>query len=127
MSHRKTYNRVWENLSRVFLANHPFCATPGCRKASVAVDHIVPIKVAPYRRLDPGNFQALCHGCHNRITAAYEKGSIAGACDLDGMPLDPAHPWAQADNKAAIDTANKKRTVEPALAARLKAKASGKS
>jgi hypothetical protein len=32
----------------------------------------------------------MCQRCHNRKHSA--KGAFAG-CDVNGMPLDAAHPW----------------------------------
>lgn len=121
MKPKKPYDHRWGNLSRRFLANHPVCATKGCGQGSAHADHIQPVKVAPYRRLDETNLQALCHACHNRITAAYERGSLAGACDEDGLPLDPSHPWQQVGNAAATVVANIRPKPSPFIAARIKA------
>lgn len=87
----------------------------------------MPVRVAPHRRYDRSNVQALCHHCHTAITKAYDVGSLSGACDVDGNPLDPWHPWAQEDNGHAIEVANTpkaERTVDPKYAAELKARAS---
>ncbi|MGO4621257.1 HNH endonuclease [Ensifer sp. 2YAB10] len=122
---RRLYDKRWTKLSRSFLRANRHCVR--CGEPSAHADHIVPVKVAPHRRYDRSNLQALCQPCHSRITTAYEKGSLAGACDEDGVSLDPWHPWAQEDNAAAIKVANlpkDKRTVSPAYAAALKAKVS---
>ena len=121
---RKVYDHQWDRLAKRYLRLRPQCAVSGCKMMARHVDHIVPIKVAPHRRLDPTNLQGLCHACHNRLTAAYDKGSLAGACDRDGMPLDPAHPWAQASNAEAIAIVNRPKAKAPSmLAARLKRQA----
>jgi hypothetical protein len=115
-----TYDHQWDRLAKRHLRIHPVCAVTGCGKPAKHVDHVVPVAVAPHRRLDPTNLQGLCHACHNRLTAAYDKGSIAGACDAAGLPLDPSHPWRQSTNAAAIDVANRKPKANPFVAARLK-------
>ena len=95
------YDRDWERLRRWHLNQEPLCryckeagrVTPGS-----VVDHIVPIREAPERRLDPSNLQTLCAGkgtpqCHNTIKAAEERGAGRRGCDADGMPIDPTHHW----------------------------------
>lgn len=123
---RKLYDRKWTKLARGVIRANPVCVR--CRnRPSRHCDHIVPVKVAPHRRYDRSNLQALCKICHDAITAAYELGSLNGACDVDGNPLDPWHPWAQEDTARAIEVANvpkEKRTVSRETAAALKAKVS---
>lgn len=115
------YNSPEWNRLRVWHRRHnPICAVRGCGKPVFMVDHIVPVSVAPERALDPSNVQSLCQGCHNRITRAYDLGSIRGACDDDGNPSDPSHPWLAVDNAAATKAANTKAKVNPMVAARLK-------
>lgn len=114
------YGSEWARLSKRHLRFFPRCAVVGCAAQAKHVDHIVPVKVAPSRRLDPANLQSLCAACHNRITSAYDRGSIAGACNVNGEPLDPSHPWAQADNARAIDIVNNPVRADPIVAARLK-------
>ena len=120
MKPRRTYDWKWTRLSRRHLAQHPTCAVSGCGKRAELVDHIVNVKVAPWRRLDPSNLQSLCWACHNRLTRAYDLGSIRGACDQDGNPLDPSHPWAMSTNAEAIRAANTTAKASPIVAARLK-------
>ena len=121
MKPRKVYDDPrWKQLSRRHRAAHPVCSVAGCGKRAELVDHIVTVKAAPHRRLDPSNLQSMCWSCHNRLTRAYDAGSIRGACDVDGLSLDPSHPWNAVDNAAAIKAANTKQQPSPALAARLK-------
>jgi hypothetical protein len=117
---KRTYDHQWATLSRRFLRRNPVCEVAGCGKPSQHADHIVTVRAAPHRRLDATNLQALCHACHNRLTAAYDRGRLSGACDVAGMPLDPGHPWAQPDNATAIRAANRPPASDPRLAARLK-------
>ena len=70
-SARRGYDRRWRKLRRMVLAAHPICQADGCEHAATDVHHIK-------RRAAGGddtddNLQALCHGCHSRITGK-EKG-----------------------------------------------------
>jgi 5-methylcytosine-specific restriction enzyme A len=89
----------WQRLRRHKLQTHPLCEI--CLKhqkiePAVAVDHIIPINAAggsPYPALDW--LMSLCASCHNRKTRGEQLGRelpIRG-CDINGMPLDPRHPW----------------------------------
>ncbi len=44
------------------------CAQQGRETLPEMVDHIVPVRVAPERRLDPTNLQSLCWPHHNSKT-----------------------------------------------------------
>uniref|UniRef100_UPI003BA8DAD3 HNH endonuclease n=1 Tax=Stappia sp. TaxID=1870903 RepID=UPI003BA8DAD3 len=57
------YDREWEAARAQYLAAYPSCRRCGA-KASL-VDHIIPIRKAPHRRLDRTNFQSLCTACHS--------------------------------------------------------------
>ncbi|MEJ6847512.1 HNH endonuclease [Sinorhizobium fredii] len=114
------YDYDWHRLSVRFLKAHPICMVRGCGRRSRHVDHIVTVRAAPHRRLDWSNLQALCHQHHSRLTHAYDQGRLTGACDLDGLPLDPNHPWAQATQQQAIAVANRRPVSDPLVAARLK-------
>lgn len=67
------YDREWERARADYLAAYPSCRRCGA-KASL-VDHIIPIRTAPHRRLDRTNFQALCTPCHSGWKQAQEKGT----------------------------------------------------
>ena len=67
------------------------CAARGIVTEATDVDHISG---------DPGdnsseNLQPLCHSCHSRKTASDHGKRVSMGCDVDGLPLDPAHPWAK--------------------------------
>ena len=40
------------------------------------------------------NLQTLCHYHHSLLTAAFDSDRMRGACDINGDPLDPDHPWS---------------------------------
>jgi len=53
-----------------------------------------------HRDGDPGNnemtnLQPLCHSCHSIKTARDHGKRVYQGCGVDGMPLDPSHPWNQ--------------------------------
>lgn len=70
---KRGYDRAWEKLSIAWRNEHPLCAMcirEGRDTAGVLVDHIVPLKVDPSRRLDRTNLQTLCRHHHQIKTAA---------------------------------------------------------
>lgn len=67
---RRGYDAEWRAARDDHLARHPICVVCGS-KASL-VDHVVSIRKAPHRRLDPTNFQSMCATCHGRKTAAVD-------------------------------------------------------
>lgn len=67
------YDQEWQQLSAAHLKAHPWCAC-GCGKRATDVDHIVPVRLAPHRRLDPTNLRSFAHGCHSRKTNREDGG-----------------------------------------------------
>lgn len=65
------YDREWEKARADFLAVYPSCRRCGAK--ATLVDHIIPIRKAPHRRLDRTNFMALCTPCHSRWKQAQDK------------------------------------------------------
>lgn len=69
------YNsRAWRKASKLYLMQHPFCECPKCAASdkpltAQMVDHITPINQGG-ASLDPRNFQAMAHKCHNRKSGA---------------------------------------------------------
>lgn len=64
------YDAAWEKARARWLAAHPACVS--CGEPATLVDHIVSIRRAPERRLDPTNFASMCATCHGRKTAAVD-------------------------------------------------------
>ena len=67
------YDRAWQRVRAAHVAREPlcrFCAAVGRVTAVAEVDHIVPIRVDPGRRLDPTNLRSLCKTCHSTHTAS---------------------------------------------------------
>ena len=85
---------AWQRLRASVLSGEPLCrhcAARGIVTEATDVDHISG---------DPGdnsseNLQPLCHSCHSRKTASDHGKRVSMGCDVDGLPLDPAHPWAR--------------------------------
>lgn len=68
----KTYDHAWRKLRDAHIQANPICKhciAEGILTPATEVDHIVPVKIAPERRLDPTNLQSLCKPCHSRKTA----------------------------------------------------------
>lgn len=65
--HRALYDAEWDTFAAWWLARHRICQR--CRvRQSAEVHHIVSVRVAPHRKLDPTNVMALCHMCHRAVT-----------------------------------------------------------
>lgn len=79
---------AWRKLRAQVLREQPLCAI--CKTEwATDVDH---------RDNDPTNnertnLQGLCHACHSLKTQADMGKEVYWGCDVDGMPLDPSHPW----------------------------------
>ncbi len=82
-------SKAWHRLRSIVLRDQPVCATPGCGKPSVAVDHIV--QRAKGGADDPSNLRGLCIPCHNSRRHGGEP--RAKGCHADGTPADPRHWW----------------------------------
>lgn len=86
---------AWQKLRASVLRDAPLCVhcqRRGLVQPATDVDHV---------NGDPGdnsraNLQPLCHSCHSVKTAADKGKNARQGCDLQGMPLDPRHPWNNA-------------------------------
>jgi hypothetical protein len=76
------------------------CARIGRNVPATQVDHRVAIARGG-EAFDLENLASLCASCHSRKTASMD-GAFGNArkermrvrgCDVNGMPLDPEHPW----------------------------------
>ena len=64
------YGWDWQQLSVRFRKEHPLCAEcakKGIATAAAEVHHIVPIREAPWLRLEVSNLVSLCVECHRRV------------------------------------------------------------
>lgn len=68
------YDSDWRAVRAAHLAAHPWCFTGTCRQRAVEVDHVVSVRVAPHRRLDPTNLRSHCKSCHSKKTVREDGG-----------------------------------------------------
>ena len=86
--------RRWRRLRKMLLSEEPLCRMcQGLGKATLAtvVDHIISRRDGGTD--DRGNLQPLCAPCHNGPKASFERTGKLRGCDVNGVPLDPGHPW----------------------------------
>ena len=60
----------WRKVRDAHMARHPFC---WCGEKATDVDHIIPRRIAPERRLDPTNLQSLCKRHHSGAKQREER------------------------------------------------------
>lgn len=99
-------SKDWQAFRKAVLKERPVCEVKGCGYAAVHLDHIVSIGKGG-ATLSRENVQALCKSHHSQKTAKQDGGfgnkkgpeglSASGlkvkGCGVDGVPLDPNHPW----------------------------------
>lgn len=66
--------KAWQNLRALYLADHPRCAVPGCRRPATVVDHVVAHRGQEYLFFDVTNLQSLCKPHHDSKTAREDGG-----------------------------------------------------
>lgn len=83
---------AWRKLRAQVLREQPLCrhcAARGHITPATDVDHIN--NDASDNRRE--NLAALCHECHSLKTNADMGRRVNYGCDVNGVPLNPAHPW----------------------------------
>ncbi len=94
------YGSDWQRLRRRKLQADPYCEdckSRGRATLGQEVDHKIRIVERPDLRLNWNNLQCLCQKCHAAKSAAERSGRPVKGCDVNGVPLDPAHPWNQTE------------------------------
>lgn len=95
---------AWKRLRAEVLASEPLCRM--CKARGL----VVPATDVDHINNNTGDYtddnrrealQSLCHECHSRKTAAEMGKSVTWGCDVNGVPLDPAHPWNRAEKSPA--------------------------
>jgi 5-methylcytosine-specific restriction endonuclease McrA len=95
----------WQRLRKAKLMEKPcceLCMDDGFVVPATVVDHLVAISKGgdPYPALH--GLLSLCVRCHNTKTTVIEQLGRAyfyRGCDINGMPLDPEHPWNKAKSR----------------------------
>jgi len=90
----------WQKLRKAKLAQQPLCEVctrMGKATAASHVDHILAISAGghPFPPLE--ELMSMCPPCHSIKTNAMDRANGSGiamkGCDVNGDPLDPAHPF----------------------------------
>ncbi|MFV1944196.1 HNH endonuclease signature motif containing protein [Pseudomonas luteola] len=87
---------AWKRLRAQVLAEEPlcrWCLALGKYVASTDVDHIRDSREDYSDDNSRENLTALCHECHSLKTARSMGKRVTLGCDVNGLPLDPDHPW----------------------------------
>ncbi|HHS7808891.1 TPA: HNH endonuclease signature motif containing protein [Pseudomonas putida] len=107
---------AWRRLRAQVIAEEPLCGwclARGLYVPSTDVDHINNDGDDNRRQ----NLTGMCHSCHSIKTAQdMGKGTSRGH-DLNGLPLDPAHPWNAAQNAPKQCSGEKSPAVDGTLIA----------
>ncbi len=89
--------RAWRRRSRAFLQANPLCimcTAAGRTSLATVVDHIVPHRGDETLFWDEeNNWAGLCKPCHDGAKAEFERSGRLRGCDVNGVQLDPNHPW----------------------------------
>jgi 5-methylcytosine-specific restriction protein A len=97
---QRGYDWQWQRLRDQILAAEPYCrrcAVEGRRTPASVVDHIIPARIAPHLRLEPGNLQPLCVW-HNADKREADRGRRSRSIDARGYPTDSRHPARRVTN-----------------------------
>ena len=74
------YDSTWADFAETIRQRDKYlcqrCKQMGYLRPANTVDHIVPLHVAPHRRLDESNCQTLCRPCH--AVKTHEDGRMYG-------------------------------------------------
>lgn len=96
-SYRHLYKlKPWVEGRKRFLAANPWCiwcARFGVQTAATRVNHRIPHRGHRRLFLDKSNWEPVCERCHNSACKQQDRGRPVKGCDLDGLPIDPNHPW----------------------------------
>jgi 5-methylcytosine-specific restriction enzyme A len=99
------YDRKWRKRRAAQLRAHPLCRMCAENDAKITLatvaDHVTPHRGDSV--LFAGPLQSLCDSCHSSRKQALEHGGFLKGCDLDGIPVDPNHPWRIAAERDRSD------------------------
>ncbi|MFT4171769.1 MAG: HNH endonuclease signature motif containing protein [Rhodocyclaceae bacterium] len=95
-SAQRGYGGKWQRARELWLQQHPLCAECarlGQVTEATVVDHVTPHRGDAKLFWDRKNWQSLCKRCHDSHKQRLEKSGRVVGCGLDGLPVDPFHPW----------------------------------
>lgn len=87
---------AWKKLRAQVLAEEPlcrWCLARGLYVPSTDVDHIKDSREDYSDNNSRENLTGMCRECHSLKTARDMGKNAYLGCDMEGMPLDPNHPW----------------------------------
>jgi 5-methylcytosine-specific restriction enzyme A len=100
------YGSRWRQARTGFLRRNPLCdacAKAGLLVPATVVDHVIPHRGNRELFWDQTNWAPSCKRCHDgktaregrwgRQTRGEHNVRRSHGCDINGMPLDPEHPW----------------------------------
>jgi 5-methylcytosine-specific restriction endonuclease McrA len=85
----------WQRLRKYQLIEHPlcvYCLANGRVVPATVVDHVTPHR-GDWTGFCTGKLQSLCDPCHKSTKAQIESRGYCIDVGLDGLPIDPAHPF----------------------------------
>jgi hypothetical protein len=88
----------WQRLRKFQLMQHPlckYCLANGRVEPATVVDHVKPHR-GDWMAFCTGELQSLCDPCHKSTKAQIEKRGYCDDVGLDGLPIDPNHPFNRA-------------------------------
>ena len=96
----RLYGHRWRKARRHFLDQHPLCKRcedGGALTAAIVVHHTIPHRGDPVVFWDVEHWEPMCKQCHDSIGQVEDKGGEAPkykpGVDINGVPLDPRHPF----------------------------------
>jgi 5-methylcytosine-specific restriction endonuclease McrA len=96
--HRFYHTARWQRLRKHQLIAHPlctYCLANGKVTPATVVDHVTPHR-GDWTAFCTGKLQSLCEPCHKSTKRQVELRSYASDVGLDGLPIDPNHPFNRA-------------------------------
>ena len=82
---RRKYQLIREPLCR-------YCAQMGVITPATVADHVEPHR-GDEEKFWTGELQSLCAICHSGAKQSEEATGRKRGSDVNGVPLDPEHPW----------------------------------
>jgi 5-methylcytosine-specific restriction protein A len=109
----------WQRLRKLKLSDEPFCAFCTLRGLHViadTVDHVVAINRGGAAFPQIGGLRSLCASCHSIKTDALDRAGGSGVAfpgvGVDGLPLDPNHPFLRDPEAAQVQAGGRDTPLE---------------